>query len=198
MSGDRTVSGSSWDGSVFDRLYAESADPWNFIGSDYEKAKYAATLAVLGTRHFANVLEVGCSIGVLTEQLASRADHVLAVDVAQAALERAAVHCLARPQVEFRLASVPRDFPAGSFDLMLFSEVLYFLDGADIAQTARLAQERLIAGGLVVLVNWTGETNTPTNGNDAAALFQCAAPKLQRVERHVDETYRLDLLSAVM
>jgi hypothetical protein len=31
----------SWDAAVFDRLYAQSDDPWNFSGSAYEKAKYA-------------------------------------------------------------------------------------------------------------------------------------------------------------
>ena len=120
------MSSASWDASIFDRLYEKSADPWDFEGSAYEQAKYDATLEALGDRHFADVLEVGCSIGVLTARLALRADRVLALDVAQAALERAAERCRPLPQVAFRLASVPRDFPGGLFDLILFSEGAVF------------------------------------------------------------------------
>ena len=190
------MSGTSWGSGVFDRLYAQSADPWDFEGSAYERAKYDATLEALGGRHFADLLEVGCSIGVLTARLASRADRVLAVDVAQAALDRAAWRCQALPQVAFRLASVPEEFPAGSFDLILFSEVLYFLDAQDVAETASLAQTALRPGGLVVLVNWTGETNTPTTGEEAASLFEKSAPRLRVLERRVHPTYRLDVMTS--
>ncbi len=189
------MSGASWDAGVFDKLYAQSADPWDFEGSAYERAKYDATLEVLGDRRFADVLEVGCSIGVLTARLAARADRVLAVDVAKIALERAAERCRAMPQVTFRLASVPREFPEGSFDLILFSEVLYFLSADDVSETARLAQAALRPGGLIVLVNWTGETNTPTTGDEAALLFGASAPGLRVLERRREATYRLDLLA---
>ena len=48
--------------------------------------------------------------------------------------------------------------------------------------------------GLIVLVNWTGETNTPTTGNEAALLFEASAPRLRVLERRVHPTYRLDVL----
>ena len=62
----------------FERLYAESADPWDFEASPYETAKYAATLAALPRPRYANALELGCSIGVLTRQLAPRCERLLA------------------------------------------------------------------------------------------------------------------------
>ncbi len=183
----------SWDGAVFDRLYARTPDPWDFAASPYEQAKYDATLAVLGERRFGTALEVGCSIGVLTRRLAARADHVLAIDVAQAALDQAAARCRDMAGAEFRRTLVPRDFPAGEFDLILFSEVLYFLDAADVSRTAALAVDRLAPGGLIVLVNWTGETNTPTTGDRAADLFAAAANGLQRTSTLRAETYRIDV-----
>lgn len=186
----------SWDAAVFDRIYAHSPDPWDFEASPYERAKYDATLAALGARRFASVLEAGCSIGVLTRRLAAHADHVLAIDAAQAALDRAAARCRDMPWVAFRRAMLPTEFPDGIFDLMLFSEVLYFLDAADVARTAALAQDHLAPGGLIVLVNFTGETDTPTTGDEAATLFQTAAPRLCATARERQATYRIDVLAA--
>ena len=48
----------------FEALYRESADPWHFETSDYERAKYSATLDACGPWRRGRILEVGCSIGV--------------------------------------------------------------------------------------------------------------------------------------
>jgi SAM-dependent methyltransferase len=184
----------SWDAAVFDRLYAQSPDPWDFEASPYERAKYDATLAALGPRRFARALEAGCSIGVLTRRLAARAEQLLALDAAQAALDQAAARCADMPWVTFRRAMLPGEFPDGIFDLILFSEILYFLDAADVARAAALAQDHLAPGGLIVLVNFTGETDTPTTGDEAAALFKAAAHRLHVTARERRETYRIDVL----
>jgi hypothetical protein len=121
---------------------------------------------------------------------------VLALDGAQAALDQAAVRCRDMPWIEFRRAMVPAAFPDGMFDLILLSEVLYFLDADDVSRTASLAQDHLAPGGLVVLVNWTGETDTPTTGEQACALFQAAAQRLGVVGNMCVATYRIDVLAA--
>ena len=54
----------------FDRKYAFDPDPWGFATSAYEADKYRATLAALPRARYRRALEVGCSIGVLTERLA--------------------------------------------------------------------------------------------------------------------------------
>ena len=69
----------------FERLYAAEPDPWGFETSAYERAKYDATIAALPPGPISTALEVGCSIGVLTERLARRCDRLLAVDVSEAA-----------------------------------------------------------------------------------------------------------------
>ncbi len=186
----------SWNAGVFDRLYAESPDPWNFAGSPYERAKYSATLDALGDRMFDHVLEVGCSIGVLTRRLAPRARAILALDVAQAALDQASERCRDLAHVTFRRAMVPAEFPDGLYDLILLSEVLYFLDAPDVTRTATLAQAHLAPGGLVVLVNWTGKTNTPTTGDAAVRLFSEGAGRLRLLRAWREATYRLDVFSS--
>ena len=177
-------------GTYFDGLYAADPDPWRFATSDYEKGKYAATLAALPNRRFAAALEVGCSIGVLTSQLAPRCDHLLAIDGAEAAMDQARARC---PGVTFQLGMIPADWPAGTFDLIMFSEVLYYLDAADIQATAALAVPALRPGGSILMVHYLGETDYPTTGDDAAAGFMAAAglnPALQLREAG----YRIDRL----
>ncbi|WP_426166497.1 class I SAM-dependent DNA methyltransferase [Sandarakinorhabdus sp. DWP1-3-1] len=126
----------------FDALYEGSADPWGFETSPYEDAKYAATLAALEGRHYADAIEVGCSIGVLTARLAPSCDNLLGTDVAEAALAIARKRCAAQPQARFALSTLPDRPPPGRFDLILLSEVLYYFDDAGIARTADAVRAR--------------------------------------------------------
>ncbi len=186
---------SSWGADVFDRIYARGDDPWGFEASGYEQAKYAATLAALPRDRFADCLEVGCSIGVQTRALAARCDRVLGLDLAAEALRRAAARCADLPGVTFARAQVPRDWPPGGFDLIVLSEILYFLNPADIAGVARLVLGSLRPGGAAVLVNWTGETDTPTTGDDAARLLiEGVAPWLGVTAAQRAPGYRIDVL----
>ncbi len=189
---DRESMAPAW----FEALYARDPDPWRFASSEYEAAKYTDTLASLGERRFAAALEVGCSIGVLTHQLASRCDRLLAVDVVEAALARAREACRQQPNVAFARMRVPAEWPAGQkFDLMLFSEVLYYLAPADIDRTAALAVAALDPGGTVLLVHWTGPTNYPCSGDEAATRFIAAcAGRLRPVRQERRAEYRLDRL----
>ncbi len=183
----------SWPAEVFERLYAERPDPWDLAGSPYERDKRAATLAALPRPRFASGLEVGCSVGVLTEALAARCDRLLALDFAEAALALARTRCAALPHVELRRAHIPTDWPPGRFDLVVLSEVLYFLDADDVARTAAACAASLPPGGTCVLVNWTGDTDTPCTGEEAADRFIAAAGLLATAPQRVPG-YRLDVL----
>ncbi len=181
----------------FDRLYATDPDPWKFATSEYERDKYATTLAALPRPRFARAFEVGCSIGVLTRQLAARCDAILAADVAEAALRGAATRCQDQSHVQFARMVVPQDWPPGAFDLILFSEVLYYLDDTDRAAAARLSLQSLSPGGTVVLVNWHGPTDGFCTGDDAAeAMIAACAPALRPITQQRAEKYRLDVLTA--
>ena len=188
----------SWGAATFDRLYAERPDPWDLTGSDYERAKYAATLAALPHRHFGAIFEAGCSIGVLTAQLASRCDRLLAVDFADAALAAAAKRCAGLDNIEFEKMQLPAVWPAGRFDLIVLSEVLYFLSPDDVAQAARRTVASLAPGGHALLVNWTGANDAPCTGDEAAEAFAAAAAPLRPALQQREPQYRLDLLRAAI
>lgn len=180
----------------FEQLYTRDPDPWRFETSAYEAAKYDATLAALGDRRFRSAFEVGCSIGVLTRRLAERCDALLAVDVATPALAKARERCADRTDVRLDRLRMPEDWPRGDrFDLILLSEVVYYLGAADIRRLAALADEATRPGGLVLLVHWTGETNYPVSGDEAVTLFLDACRTLTPLRADRERDYRLDLLA---
>jgi predicted TPR repeat methyltransferase len=179
----------------FEQLYAANEDPWNFAGSDYEAQKYAATIDALGGRHFSRGLEIGCSIGVLTKALADLCEDLLAVDIADQPLARAKVRCAAATHVSFARMQVPTTWPAGSFDLIVFSEVLYFLTQADIMRTAALANGSLMPGGVLLLVNYTEKIDEPCSGEEAAEVFiHELSPPNALVTQLRAQSFRIDLL----
>jgi SAM-dependent methyltransferase len=185
----------------FERLYQDDPDPWRFATSDYEREKYAATVAALPRARFTHGFEVGCSIGVLTRQLAARCDSLLAVDVAETALTQARERCADLGHVAFARMAVPGEWPEGVFDLVLLSEVLYYL-GADggldgITGAAQRTLACLEPGGAVLLVNWRGPTDGVCTGEEAADRFIAACSGALRLERQErSERYRLDVLKA--
>jgi len=127
--------------------------------------------------------------------LARICESLLAVDVSEIALQQARCTCRGLSNVTIARMRIPIEWPAEQFDLILLSEVLYFLDPEDIRTTAQRTLSSLCANGKVVLVNWLGETDYPCGGDEAAELFISAAGKnLTIAEQCQNSDYRLDLL----
>jgi SAM-dependent methyltransferase len=188
--------GLSRDAAYFAALYAADPDPWNFSASAYERQKYEATIAALGGRHFSSAFEVGCSIGILTRMLAPRCAALLAADIVKTALDSARANCADMPQVRFANLGVPGHWPAGeTFDLILLSEMLYFLNPTDIVTLAGQAAASLLPGGIILLVNYTGRIDEPSSGDDAAEIFIAATRSTLGVTlQQREERFRIDRL----
>ncbi|MDB5698006.1 MAG: Methyltransferase type 12, partial [Alphaproteobacteria bacterium] len=73
------------------------------------------------------VLDLGCSIGVITASIAKITPHVLGVDHDAAAIELAQ---RAYPDIEFRVGDA-RDYLGKEFDVLILSHVLEHLDRSD-------------------------------------------------------------------
>lgn len=156
----------------FERLYAASADPWNYCGSDYEREKYASTLAALPTGTLGAALEVGCSIGVFTEQLASRCEWVAAVDFSARALQLARARLQSLGNVRLVQACFPEQTPAGRWEVVVCSEVLYYLDEPALHTAVSWFAGQLRAGACVVAVSWRGVGGSePLRGDEVHDLL---------------------------
>jgi SAM-dependent methyltransferase len=183
--------------SYFNDVYGASEDPWNFETSEYERGKYAATIAALPKGRYEHVFEIGCSIGVLTGMLAPRCGQLLAVDAAEAPLQKARKRLENIPQVTIEKRAVPQQFPEGRFDLILISEVGYYLSEADLHILIQKCVEQLEPGGNLLLVHWTPEVHDyPLTGDEVHDAFMQQAGEsgpLQHLHHKREEKYRLDL-----
>lgn len=177
----------------FARLYADGRDPWA-ADSWYERRKRAVVLAALPRERYRRAVEPGCGAGELTVELAARCELLLASDYVADAADRARAAVAGLPGVEVATAALPGSLPDGPVDLVVFSEVLYYLDDAALDATAARAVAALEPGGDVVVVHWRGwPAEAP---RDAAATHRVLAehPDLEVLVEHVDEQFLLHVL----
>ena len=169
------------------RLYAASEDPWQHRTSAYEAAKYRATLEAIGPGPFRHALEIGCGIGALSARLAPRCQRLTAMDCIPAAVARARASLARLDHAEVLLGSAPQDLPPIRPDLILLSEVLYFLTPDEIDRLAAWIARH--GAGAVIAVNWTGPTEEELTGETAVALLHARLPIRQT--RHF-RRFRID------
>ena len=172
----------------FDQLYANSPDPWDLAGSWYERRRHAIMLALLPSREYRHAFEPGCSVGVLTEQLTYRCHRVTATDVALAALERADRRLRAggrSEQVALLRQSVEEPWPDETLDLVVLSELCYYLPADTLRAVLDREIPRLPRGATVVASHWRRPVpDYPLTGERAQDVI-AATPGL-----HVIGSYR--------
>ncbi|HEX5412395.1 MAG TPA: trifunctional glycosyltransferase/class I SAM-dependent methyltransferase/polysaccharide deacetylase [Terriglobia bacterium] len=134
---------------TWEKVFA-TPDPWSY-GSDYEQRKYEHTLELLPHVPIGSALELACAEGHFTAQLGPRVGHLIAADISQRALSRAQQRCRNLQNITFRQMNLRRD-PFGRFDLIVCSEVLYYLDDRHELRrlAARLAQSLNPGGHLLM------------------------------------------------
>jgi protein-L-isoaspartate O-methyltransferase len=138
----------------FEALYQRDPDPWRYASSAYERNKYAATLAACGPGPFASALELGGSIGIFTAALAPLCRTLVSVDAAPTAVREARRRLAGADHVEVTLGEIPESVPEREYDLIVASEILYYLEPAALAATLAMIAEHLRRGGRLVAVHW--------------------------------------------
>ncbi len=183
----------------YERRFRANPDPWNMRTSAYEKAKRAATLEACGPERRGRILELGAANGVLAEALASRGDAVVAVEAvpAAAALARARLAAVHGASVVEGL--VPQAVPPGPYDLVVASEILYYLDEPSYRMTLRLLPGWMAPAGRLVAVHWRKPGPERPRSADLVHADLAALKALTRVTGNGSEgaEYRLDVFERV-
>lgn len=150
-----------WSPAAFEDRYAQASDPWSFATSPYELGRYDAIEAALRPRphRYRSGYEPACSIGVLTERLAERCGTLLATDVSPSAVASAEERCAGRAGLTIAVGSVQDGpYPGDAPDLLVLSEVGYYLDRDELVDVVRRLAASCIAGADLVACHWTGES----------------------------------------
>lgn len=167
---------------------AGAQDPWDLGPRWYERRKRAVTLACLARERYRRAFEPGCAVGLLTTLLADRCDALHATDIAPAAVratrERMAAAGAAHVLVE--QMAVPDAWPAGRFDLVVLSEIGYYLRPEALTRLRDRASAALDDGGELLAVHWRGSsTNHVLTGDEVHDQLR-SSPTLVR-DLHHDE-----------
>ncbi len=149
-----TTSKAKMDADDFEARYSADSDPWRYETSDYERNKYQATLAACGPGPFSSAIELGGSIGVFSSLLARRCTSLVTLDFSPTAVRLARKRLASLDNVQALIGRIPEDLPSGRFDLVVASEVLYYLTKAELDATVEWIGSALRRGGRLVCVHW--------------------------------------------
>jgi SAM-dependent methyltransferase len=142
----------------FEARYQASSDPWQFASSAYELKRYQATIEALSRVSYRCGFEPGCSVGVLTAELARRVKHLIACDISATAVASAKRRCREFSHVDIYQGDAAAGRPAGTFDLMVFSELGYYFSADRLQTIVRQLAARLEPDGEFLAVHWLGDS----------------------------------------
>jgi SAM-dependent methyltransferase len=177
----------------FAEMYSTRTDPWHLAERWYEQRKYALTLASLPVRRYRRAFEPGCSVGVLSALLAPRCEHLLSWDRRPEAVAVAGKRLEPFEGADAAQGTVPEQWPDGEFDLIVFSELLYYFGAEERARLHRSAMRSLADGGHLVAVHW--RHHVPEHAAEGARVHQelRELSELLPLARHEEEDFLLDV-----
>lgn len=181
----------------FETLYRQHADPWRVGSAWYERRKRALLLAALGREHYRHAFEPGCGNGDLSLPLAARCQRVCAVDFAGTALSR----CRARlaeqgiEHVDTLTLDLPREWPPvphGGFDLIIVSELGYYLDDAALTLFLQGVDRCLANDGELVACHFRPDFDDRLQATDALHDALGSLRGLVPIFKHQESAFALD------
>ena len=173
----------------FDAMFDGSSDPWGVESRWYEQRRQRLIEAMLPESQLGRVLDLGCSTGVLTQALRSRAASVHAVDASTRALAQARLRngdsvTFERGRVPEILRTDAMAYADGSYDTVVLSELGYFLTPLELAETLQQIDRLLADDGVLVAAHWQRPTREiPLNG---ALVDECIGHVFTIEARYVD------------
>jgi LmbE family N-acetylglucosaminyl deacetylase len=157
----------------FEQLHRNVDDPWSVRTRWYERRKRELIVATLPRERYERALELGCSIGETTAALATRCDEVIAVDHSAAAVASATRRLTDVSRATVARMRIPDDWPDGTFDLIVVSEIGYYLAEDQWARTIDRCRSSLRADGEVLLCHWLGQSDDfAQTGMDVHTAFR--------------------------
>lgn len=176
-------------------------DPWDY-DSAYEQEKYERQLALLPQRPIRRALELAGAEGHFTRQLAPRVEQLLTTDISRTALERNRARHEGLGNVAFQTLDLAGEPIAPGHDLIVCSEVLYYLDGFDeLRRVAAKIADALEPGGVFLTAHAFVLTDDRTRtgfdwghpfGAEGIATTFAATPGMAHEASLQTEIYRID------
>ncbi|PYC13866.1 class I SAM-dependent methyltransferase [Pseudomonas mosselii] len=185
----------SLDARYFAELYANDDDPWAFRTRWYERRKRELVLASLPRQYYARVFEPACANGELSALLAERCASLLCQDIDATAVGLARQRLAGVSHASVEQAHLPGDWPGGQFDLIVLSEIGYYLDPTDWLQVIEQAVASLTWDGGLLACHWRHPiAGCPQDGRQVHDRLSRHLP-LYPLSRHEEADFLLEYWS---
>lgn len=181
--------------STCDDRYQQSSDPWGFRTRWYERRKREIVIASLPRPSFESCWELGCSNGELTAALAPRCAELIATDGNERAVAEARTRLAEFPHVTVEHQIHPGDWPAGSFDLIIFSELGYNFSEATLRPMAARLKTSLRADGVLLACHWRYPIEGCDLTGDQAHRILAEVLSFPRLVSHTEADFILEIWS---
>lgn len=136
----------------FERKFRENIDPWDYTNSQFEHFKRDVLLRACGHGKHGRALELGCAIGETTRALAPLCLRLVALDGSTTAIAEAKRR-VRNAHVNFVHAKLPDQMPHGPFDLIVISEIAYYLRLHELAHLGKGIATATARHGKIVLLH---------------------------------------------
>jgi hypothetical protein len=166
-------------------------DPWDQATRFSEHRKYAITVASLLRPRYHHAFEPGCATGILTEMLGARCERVTAMDRHPRAVDVTGRRIDGLVGVDVRLGRLPDDVPAGPFDLVVLSEVLYYLEEDGVTTVLDRVAASATADAHLVAVHYRPLVPEHALRGDAVHGLVEAHPNWRPIVRHEEADFLL-------
>jgi ubiquinone/menaquinone biosynthesis C-methylase UbiE/uncharacterized protein YbaR (Trm112 family) len=114
----------------FEQMYRDTGEPWSYSGRAAEvlRHEFVAAIALETCSDAARTLDLGCSVGQLSERLGKNFSQVVSLDVSPTAVLKAKQRCEARSTCDhYFVTASAADLPFqnSTFDLVIASDGLH-------------------------------------------------------------------------
>lgn len=181
---------------LFDRMFQTSDDPWGFRTRWYEARKRSITLACLPDRHYESGYEPGCANGELAAALAPRCSQLRVSDGSETALALCRRRLAEFSHAEVAHEWLPDDWPRQRFDLIVLSELGFYLDESTLTTVAARVTASLEDAGTVLACHWRHPVEGFTLRGDAVHAILDRQLGLSRLVHHEEPDFVLDVWSS--
>lgn len=168
----------------FENIFQKKQNPWSYDTAHQQQRMRLLCQEV--PQGAASILEIGSAEGTCTSLLAQQADHLVAIDISRAALERARIHCRTAVNIHFVQADLLRLPFRKPFDLILCAGVLvYFPEINLLKQAIHNILQLLKPDGMLIIENMWEQSGGSRAGSTIHELV-LEQPEIQliKLERH--------------
>ncbi|WP_394681965.1 methyltransferase domain-containing protein [uncultured Comamonas sp.] len=182
----------------FEALYQACADPWNVQTAWYERRKRQLLMAALPRERYRHAFEPGCGNGEMTIALLERCDQLVAADFSESAilLCNARIQRESRRDLHLQKLEVPRQWPQvpeGGFDLLVVSELAYYLSDSELGLFSERCLQSLAPGGHWLMCHWRHEAADLLQAADTLHAQMGANTALRSLVEHREPDFLLDV-----